>query len=101
AYRVGDFHQDDMASQRQEYAEAEKCKRMLSAQDDRLQDWALEQPSVARYELYCYSGQCEKVDQTQDVEGGLVDRIHDVGEPFGHEVCPLRNVPRHHNQKRE
>jgi hypothetical protein len=28
-----------MAGQRQEYAEAEKRKRMLSAQDDRLQDW--------------------------------------------------------------
>ena len=39
---------------------------MLSAQDDRLQDWPLQQPPVTRHELDNDGGQCEEMDQTQD-----------------------------------
>src|SRR5262245_42438429 len=37
-YDIGDFHQDDMTDERQEYAEAEQRQRMLSAENDRLQN---------------------------------------------------------------
>src|ERR1700721_401752 len=74
---------------------------MLTANDRRPQEGRFQARPMARYEADGEGGKRQEMREAQNVEIGLVDRIHPIGEPAGHESIERFKMPGQRNQEGE
>jgi hypothetical protein len=90
---AGGFGDDELPGKGEEHSQTEYLERMLAAADCRLQQRRIKTGPVRRNKAHGDYCQRQEMGEAQDIEVGLVDRIHPFGEPARDETIERFNVP--------
>ena len=76
----------ELARKRQKYPQAENLQRMLAADYRRPEDRRFQARPMPRHEADGDGGERQEMRKPQHIEIGLIDRIHPIRQPAGHET---------------